>query len=66
MGNRKSQKLKRLESEVSALGYSLERRYVIQDGFGHVEQSFSKLDEVSKWIGREESRRLGDAGGDYE
>ncbi len=61
----KSQKLTQIENEVSALGYTLKRRYVIMEG-EYVEESFSTLDEVERWLGREESRRLGDAGGDYE
>ncbi len=62
----KSQKLKRLEDEASALGYTLVRQYVILDGYGYVQQSFSLLDEVDRWLGREDSRQLGNAGGDYE
>ncbi len=62
----KSQKLNRLENEASARGYTLVRQYVILDVGGYVQQSFSSLDEVDRWLGREESRQLGNAGGDYE
>lgn len=65
MGSKKSQRLERIENELSALGYALEHRYVILDN-GVVEASFSTLDELERWLGREELKRLGDAGGDAE
>lgn len=66
MKNKKSQRLERIENEVGALGCHLARQYVILSGDGYVEESFSTLDEVERWLGREELRRLGDAGGDAE
>jgi hypothetical protein len=62
----KSQKFKQLENELSALGYGLEHQYVILGYGGCVEASFSTLSEVDKWIGHEESRRMGYGGGDDE
>lgn len=62
----KSQRLERIENEVSALGCHLARQYVILSGDGYVVESFSTLNEVERWLGREELRRLGDTGGDDE
>lgn len=59
----KSQRLERIENEVGALGYYLARQYVILSADGYVEESFSSLDEVERWLGCEELKRLGDAGG---
>ena len=53
----KSQKLERLENEISAMGYFLERQYVIHTGLGIY--AFDTLDEVEKWIAHEELRRIG-------
>lgn len=62
----KSKKLQQLENEVSALGCRLVRQYVILDGSGYVLDSFLSLGAVEQWVGKEESRQLGDAGGDVE
>lgn len=58
----KSKKLMQLENEVSAQGYILAHQYVILNGSGGVEGSFSTLAEVERWIGHKESRQFGDAG----
>lgn len=63
---KKSKKLQQLENEVSALGYRLVRQYVIEDKNGYVLDSFPALTAVEQWVGKEESRQLGDAGGDIE
>uniref|UniRef100_UPI003FF0AE43 hypothetical protein n=1 Tax=Parasutterella excrementihominis TaxID=487175 RepID=UPI003FF0AE43 len=62
----KSKKLQRLENEVSALGYRLVRQYVVKDKNGNTFDSFPTLTAVEQWVGKEESRQLGDAGGDAE
>lgn len=64
MGDRKSKRLKQLENEVSTLGYSLARQYVILNTGGYVEKSFSTLEEIDQWISREETRQLCNAGSD--
>lgn len=61
---KESKKLQRLENEVSALGYRLVRQYVVAGENGYVLGSFPTLTAVEQWIGKEESRQLGDAGGD--
>lgn len=62
----KSKKQRAIENELSALGYDLVRQYVILDRFGYVVESFPTLDAVDQWIGKEESRHIGIAGGDNE
>ena len=62
----KSKKLQRLENEVSALGYRLVRQYVVEDKNGYVLDSFPTRTAVEQWVGKEESRQLGDAGGDID
>lgn len=42
----KSQRLERIENEVSALGCRLARQYVILSGDGYVVESFPTLNEV--------------------
>lgn len=58
-----SQKQARISNELSALGYSLVKEYVIFDEWGNVQGSFQTLDAVDRWLGKEEQRRLDDAGG---
>lgn len=53
----KSQKLERLENEISAMGYFLARQYVIHTDLQIY--AFDTLDEVEKWIAHEELRRIG-------
>lgn len=62
----KSKKLSQLENELSALGYGLKHQYVILGGHGYIVETCRTLDDVDKFIGREESRQLGNAGGDCE
>lgn len=63
---KKTQKQGRIENELSAMGYTLGHGYIVFDAFGNIDETFQTLDEIDRWLGEEEARRMGFAGAEFD